>query len=993
MLIVFFNFFLLSNISAQTSEIQISGKVIDEAEDPLIGVSIVEDGTNKGTITDIDGNFTISVNVGSVLTLSYIGYVNQQIKVTNQHNYTITLLEDKQILDEVVVIGYGSVRKKDLTGAVNAIGQKDFTKGVSTSPAQLIAGKIPGVQVTSNGGSPGAGSKIRIRGGASLNASNNPLIVIDGVPIAQDGTLSGSGDPLSLINPNDIESMNVLKDASATAIYGSRASNGVILITTKKGTGGKLNIQLNSKNSISHIAKKVDVLSANQYREFAKKYGNAKQIALLGAYNTDWQDEIYRTAFTTDNSITLNGASGILPYNVSLGYLDQNGILKTDNMKRMTLGVNLSPKFFDDHLSINLNLKGSYAHQRFGNKEAIGAAIRMDPTQPIKDNGFDPFNGYWTWLSHSEDGVPYPNANATKNPVALLESKEDIANVLRSIGNIQADYKFHFLPELRANLNVGYDISQGKGNVKIQSWGPSNYTSYSYKDANNTTIYDGGNRSKYNQEKRNLLFEYYMNYNKELKSIASYIDLMGGYSYQDFKTTDHNYATYNYSNTQTLSTPSFAKNIYQNTLLSYFARANYTLMDKYLLTVTLRRDGSSRFSKEHRWGTFPSAALAWRISEENFMKGFANLYNLKLRLGIGKTGQQEIDNYGYIAKYGQSDNNAYIQFGDHYYPMWRPDGFDANRKWESTTTYNVGLDYGFFSNRIYGSIDVYMKKTKDLLNKVYVASGENFTDEIVKNIGKMENKGAEFNITFVPVDNKDITWDFGFNATYNHSKITKLDDSGGAVGYLTGGISGGTGSKIQIQSVGYAPNSFYVYKQLYDNNGKPIDGAYADLNNDGVINENDKYHYKKPDANWYLGLNTNLRFKEWTLGTSLRANLGNYVYNNVNSNTGNISEALQSAFNTNVSTNVLYTLFNQQNLFSDYYIQNASFLKMDYITLGYDFSKLLKKSKMRLQASFTVQNVFTITKYKGLDPEVSDGIDNNFYPNPRTFTVGLNLNF
>lgn len=989
------NLLVLIHVAAQSKPILVNGVVVDSKQEPLIGVSVSVKETAKGTVTDIDGRFSINVEPGATLVFSYIGYLPQEIRATSKSDLKIVMSDDTNVLDEMVVIGYGTAKKKDLTGAISAIGEKDFAKGITTSPSQLLSGKVAGVQITSNGGRAGGGSRIRIRGGASLNASNDPLIVVDGVPISSG--LSGSSDALSMINPNDIESMNILKDASATAIYGSRASNGVVIITTKKGSGKGMTINVSSNNSLSFNSKKVDLLSADQYRDFVNTYGNDRQKSMLGQASTDWQDEIYRTAFTTDNNLSIRGTAGSLPYYTSISYLDNSGILKKDNIKRTTLTVNLSPKFFQDHLSVNVNLKGTIGSSSFGNSDAIGSALRMDPTQPVKAGGYDMFNGYWAWMADPNNFSAGPSSLATKNPVALLESKSDKGDSYRSIGNAQFDYKFHFLPELKANVNIGYDIAQGKGKVSVPEWAPQDYTSGGARpDAEGGGFYPGGSRSRYDQNKRNLLFESYLNYNKTFDAIKSNIDVMAGYSYQDWKTTDKLYPKTTYSGSKVLEEPQFAETINQNTLLSYFGRFNYTLMDRYMLTTTIRRDGSSRFSKNNRWGTFPSVALAWRINEESFMKNFEQLYALKLRLGIGKTGQQEVDNYGYIASFSPSNSGAFYQFGDQFYSLWRPDAFDPNRRWESTTTYNAGIDYGFFGNRFSGSVDVYMKKTKDLLNTVPLAIGENNTNQITKNIGKMENKGVEFTINVVPIDSKDFTWDMSFNATYNYSEITKLtiNDKDPRNDYvlLTGGIAGGTGTNVQRHAVGYAPGTFYLYKQLYDQNGNPIDGAYADLNGDGIIDEGDRYLSKRPEPRWFLGFSTNFRYDKLSLSTSLRSNLDNYVYNNIYSNSGNMSQALQNDFLQNAPTNILATKFNKQNLLSDYYIQNASFLKMDYVTLSYELPSFCKGIN-KFTTSFTVQNVFTITKYKGVDPEIAGGIDNNFYPNPRTFILGLNLNF
>lgn len=981
------------NLFAQSNDrITVRGLVKDSQGIPAIGANVIEKGTSNGTITDMDGRFSVNVSPSAILVFSYIGYETQEINVAGRTTIDITFHENAAMLEQVVVIGYGSVKKSDLTGSIAAIGEKDFQKGLVTTPSELISGKIAGVQITSNGGRAGAGSRIRIRGGASLNASNDPLVVIDGVPI-DNGSISGASNILSSINPNDIESMNVLKDASATAIYGSRASNGVILITTKKGTAGQqLKVEVSTQASIATNSKKVDVLSADDFRELVKnsRYTQQKHIDLLGTANTDWQDEIYRTAFTSDNNLNITGSLKNMPYRVSAGFITQDGILDTDNMQRTTAAFNLSPKFFDDHLSVNVNFKGNYQKSRFGNGAAIGAATRMDPTQPVKANGFDQFNGYWTWLAGGGTS-DLPNTLATVNPVALLDSRDDHSEVYRSIGNAQFDYKFHFLPELRANLNLGYDLSQGKGGVVVSEWAPQSYT-------NGDNPGEGGERTRFKQDKRNLLLEFYLNYVKDIESIQSRIDVMGGYTYQDWKITANNYERTTYSGKKVLDTPTFPKSVNQNTLISYYGRLNYTLMERYLLTATVRRDGSSRFGKDNRWGTFPSVALAWRISEEDFLKDNGPLSNLKLRLGYGVTGQQDIGNYGYIPTYSYSENSAMIQFGDQFYHMWRPNGYDSERKWEQTQTYNMGIDYGFFDNRLSGSVDYYYKKTKDLLNEIPLPIGSNYTNQIIKNIGSLHNQGIEANVNVVAITNKDIQWDLGFNVTYNKTKIDKLSLNDGAnssyEGVVTGGISGGTGNMIQIHSVGYAPNSFYVYKQLYREDGTPIEGAYADLNGDGVINEQDRYRYKKAEPDVFMGFNTSFSYKNWSLSTSLRSNLGNYMYNNIFSDGGNYSQVLNpNEFLMNSVTNIRNSQFYSRNSFSDYYIENASFLKMDYASLAYNFGRIARNPKLNLRANFTVQNVFTITNYKGVDPEIAGGIDNNFYPNPRTFSLGLSLNF
>ena len=977
------------NVSAQNSK-PISGTVTDVTGEPVIGASVSMKGTTSGTVTDVNGNFQLTAADNAVLVVSYIGYTTQEVPVAGKSTFNIVLKEDTQLLDELVVIGYGTMKKGDLTGSITAIGEKDFQKGLVTNPTSLITGKVAGVQITSTGGRAGSGNLIRIRGGASLNSSNDPLVVIDGVPV-DNGSISGMTNSLSTINPNDIESMNVLKDASATAIYGSRASNGVIIITTKKGAAGqKLKVDISTQNSIATIARRIEVLSGDQFRDLITAQAPVQRpdrpndyIGYLGTASTDWQDEIFRNAFTTDNNISISGAAGILPYRVSAGFISQDGILETDNMKRTTVALNLSPTFFDKHLAVNVNLKGTYTHSRFGNGDAIGAALRMDPTKPVTADGFDKFNGYWQWM---EGNTVNRNTMATSNPVSLLYGKDDQSDVYRSIGNIQFDYKFHFLPDLRANLNLGYDLSHGKGKVITQPWSPADYPN--------------GRRTQFDQNKQNKLLEFYLNYTKQLNA-ANRLEVMGGYTWQDWLTKSKPFNEY-YFDDVTIAKEVGVLVPNQNRLISFYGRLNYNLLERYLLTATIRRDGSSRFSPENRWGTFPSVALAWRISEEGFLKDAEALSNLKLRLGWGVTGQQEVGDFEWLPVYVLSDPTAQVQFGDQFYQGWRPNGFDPTRKWEQTTTKNIGLDWGFVNNRIYGSIDYYQKHTIDLLNTVPIPAGSNFTPFITKNIGTMDNWGVEGNFGFVAIDRKDMHWEIGFNATYNKSKITKLSLNDEAdsnyKGQYTGNISGGTGNTVQLHKVGYAPNSFYLYRQVYDENGKPLEGIYEDINGDGVITDQDLYLYHKPAPDWYLGFNTTFTYKHWMLATALRANIGNYVYNNVNSDMGNFSQTLNpNNFLMNNVVDGLNTNFFNRQLLSDYYVQNASFLKMDYLQLGYDFGKIFGgKATLRLNA--TIQNVFTLTQYDGIDPEMANsdgrvGIDSNFYPNPRTYSLGLSLNF
>jgi iron complex outermembrane receptor protein len=880
---------------------------------------------------------------------------------------------DKQ-LSQVVVIGYGTAAKEKLTGAVTSINEKDLLKGSSTVD-RMFTGKIAGVVVTSDGGAPGSGSRIRIRGGSSLTASNDPLIVIDGVPL-DNNTVSGSPSLLSTINPNDIENITILKDASATAIYGNRASNGVILITTKKaGQDKKLHIDFSTRFAASVPMNYVKVLSADQIREIVNTHpkSNNNFRSMLGNENTDWQKQIYQTAFGTDNNLSVS-MGGAVPFRVSAGYYNESGILKTSNMERASLGVNLNPRFLKNHLKIDVSLKGSMINNRFANTGAVSSALIFDPTQPVKADGFDEFGGYFTWVGNSQSVV---------NPMLLLNDITNKSRVYRAIASANIDYKMHFLPDLRADLNIAYDFSQGRGNTFIPAYMPVQVLNR-----------EGGQNTDYGSSNQNKLLEFYLNYNKEVSFIKSTFDIMAGYSYQDWKTHITNYPE-RLANGDIHETPVFPFNEPQNTLISFFGRLNYSLMNRYMLSASVRFDGSSRFSPENRWGVFPAAALAWQIKNEEFLKNVEVISALKLRLGYGKTGQQDIgsDRYSYLARYGQGTSQVQYQFGDAFYYMLRPEAYDENIKWESTGTYNIGIDYGFLNNRISGNIDFYYKQTDNMLNRTYIAAGSNFSNTIVTNIGNMENKGVEFSLNAIPIQNKDWNWDIGVNITYNKNKITKLTlvDDSSYQGVQDGWISGSTGSTVQISSVGYNIRSFYLYQQVYDANGKPVEGVYVDKNNDNKINEDDRV--RKYSSEPYLtgGFTTTLRWRNLSLSTSLHGSYGNYVYNNMASNNAVYSAVFRSTTG-NALESVLNSGFYNQQVLSDYYLEDASFLRMDDLSLSYNFSSLLK-NKAGLVVTFSVQNVFVLTKYTGLDPEIANGIDRSFYPRPRIFALGLNFNF
>ncbi len=967
-------------VFAQTGSI--TGKVFDNKRETLPGVSVSVDGTTIGTATDGDGGFKLNgVAPGQhVLTAKYLGYTTQSKTVTVVAGQPVTveflLVAETQSLNEVVVIGYGTQQRKELTGSIATVSSKDFQKGTITSPEQLINGKMAGVQIVSAGGQPGAGSEIRIRAGASLNSTNAPLIVVDNVPLNSD-PISGVANPLSLINPNDIETFTVLKDANATVIYGSRASNGVILITTKKGSSGKPQINFSSQNSMSNAARKVKVLSAAQVRDYVDANGSQAQKDTLGDANTDWQDEIFRQAFATDNNISVSGSTKNMPYRVNIGYLDQNGILLRDNMNRASGSIGLSPKFFDNHLKVDLNVKGTYSKSTFANQDAIGSAIMFDPTQAVRDTA-SKYGKYYEWTAGN-----VPNPNAPRNPVALIELKDDKGKAARSFGNLQLDYTFHFLPEMRANLNLGYDISRGQGTTAVPEFAAQSYSTK-------------GSRTRYMNDVSNKVLEFYLAYKKDFKSINSNLDAVAGYGYYDNKRTINNYSSYQYDGTTATSNPVFPFDIQQSRLLSYYGRAIYTYAGKYILSGTIRTDGSSRFSPENRrrWGVFPSGAFTWRISEEPMLKTSNVLSDLKLRLSYGITGQQDgIDKYSYIPRYGQSSNESQYQFGNGFYYMYAPFAYDKELKWESTATSNIGIDYGFLNGRITGAVDLFYKKTKDLLAIVNIPVGSNFSNQLLTNVGNMENKGVEFSINSAAIKSKDFNWDLGFNFTYLQSKVTNLTLVPDANYYQqTGNITGATGNFIQAHTLNRTPYSFFVYKQVYDTNGKPLEGVYEDLNGDGTITSSDKYFYKSPAPKFLMGFTTSVNYQKWTLATVLRASLGNYMYDNVSSNLATRSNILNPGGSVNnAPVDFLNTNFTNNQYNSDYFIKNASFLKMDNLSLSYNAGRIA--NVLTLNVSANVQNVFVITKYKGLDPEVFSGIDYKLYPRPRIYTLGLNVGF
>jgi len=978
--------------SAAYAQKSISGKVIDESSQPLIGVTVAVQGTTVGTITDIDGNYSLTVPAGSehgTVVFSFIGYGTVTMPVPASGKLDIQMQPEDTQLGEVVAIGYGTKRKGDLTGSISSVSEKDFNGGVVSSPEQLINGKVAGVQITSNGGSPSAGSAIKIRGGASLNASNNPLIVLDGVPLENGGIAGNDNNFLALINPADIESMSILKDASSTAIYGSRASNGVIIINTKKGAKDKVKITFNTTNSVSVKTKTADMLSRDEFIDVINKYGTETNKRLLNENlakadnNSDWIGEIFQPAFATDNNLSVSGSiAKKLPARVSVGYMSQDGILKTDNTKRYTANLNLNPTFFHDDLKVNLSVKGSVNDNTFAESGAIYTATVFDPTYAIKSGDENNFGGWnEVYNDTDENGKKIPYTNASGNPVALLDYYRSTSTVKRIITNLDVDYTMPFLKDLKLHVTGGFDGAKGEGNVK--------YPNGMFRDyGTNGRDFDYGP-----QTSKNALFTTYLFYNKRTDNVN--FDFTAGYDFQKWSSDRPEYWEYSYlGKTEADQISKKPALDYAHVLMSYYGRANVTFFNKYMLTATIRRDASSRFSEDNRWGTFPSVAFAYRLSEESFMDGLRDVVNnIKIRASWGVTGQQEgIGNYNYLATYNLSQIGAQYKFGDSFYNMYRPAAYVADLTWETTKAWNLGIDFGFLNDKVTASFDYYTRKTEDLLATVPVAAGTNFASTIMTNVGNVDSKGIEVVLGLSPIQTNDWGLDINLNATWQNNEISnlRLSDKAAVAPTLVGETV--NFHQYQVFMEGYKPYTFYLKHQLYDKNGKPIEGAFADIDGSGDDSEGDRYfcHSSLPD--WIFGASLSLRYKKFTLSTSLRANVGNYLYNGMAAGTG-ASECLgyNNYQNLNLSSSFLDTKFKVRQMYSDLYLENASFLKMDNISLSYNFGRITKF--FGLNASFAIQNVFTVTKYTGVDPEIVSGIDNNFYPRPRTFSLSLGFDF
>lgn len=956
----------------------ISGTVTDDNNIPVPGVEILVQNTTRGTTTDFDGNYSIDVNNGDVLLFKYLGYKTVQVKMDGQTTVDINLEPDENVLEEVVLVGYGTSRKKDITGSVSSISREEMTKGNIVSPNDLLQGRAAGVNINNFGGAPGAPAQIRIRGGGSLGANNDPLIVLDGLPLEFNAP-GGARSLLSSLNPNDIESFSVLKDASATAIYGNRASAGVIIIETKKGTK-QFQVDYNYVAGVYTPFNQIDVFNANEFRSLIAER-RPDDVSLLGDANTNWQDEIYSTALSSDHNISIRGTLlDRIPTRLSVGYLDQEGIRLTSSFERTNASLAMNPTFFQDHLRVNLNANVALERNRFADG-VEGAAIRFDPTQPVRDPN-SPFGGFFEHFVN-DNGTPTPELTV-RNPVASLLQRDNRTEVNRYYGNMNLDYRFHFLPEMRAVVNLGLDISESSGRNLLDPMSASGFNS------ENERV---GSESIFDATRRNYLADGYLNYKKDLTSKLNG-DFTLGYSYQRFEDDGFNIPN--------LRDPLFNERFdFANldlVLVAFFGRAVFNYDDKYILTTTYRRDGSSRFSSENRWGDFFSGAFAWNIMEENFMENQTTFDNLKLRLGVGQTGQQEIGRRGiYLANYNigrDIDRSAYM-FGTTPIFPGLPSSRNERAQWETSTMYNAGIDYGFFNNRLYGSIDAYFRKTDDLFIDAGVPDGANFANSFSQNNGTLETKGLELEIGATLFDNEGdsdkFNWNVNYNVTFMDQEITALAND---EEIRVGGIAGGTGNTAQVHQVGNAPSAFYVFNQIYDADGMPIEGAYADLNGDGIITDDDRYTYRNPMPDVVMGFQSSMEYKNFDFSFNLRASIGNYNYNNVDSGRAQYNFLQDQSQLGNIPRSVLNTNFNVQEnvILSDIYIEDASFLRMDNIQLGYTFKDVLSKgNNFRIWTG--VQNAFVITNYSGLDPEIVGGIDNTIFPRPRTFLLGANINF
>lgn len=1010
---------------ALAQKITVSGTVYEPEGEPALGASVVVQGQTLGVTTDFDGNYTIEVDPQASLVFSYIGCETQTVAVQGRTNIDVHLASSAVALQEVVAVGYGTVKKQDATGSVAVIKPDEIEAGIAVSTQDLLVGAAPGVVVTLDGGNPSGGADIRIRGGSSLSASNDPLIVIDGVPQTNQSN-GGGANALTMIAPQNIESVTILKDASATAIYGSRASNGVIIITTKKGTTNRPQVDFSMNFTVNTARKTLSMMNGSEFADWVRtNIGTDAAIAKLGTADTDWQKEVLRTSFSQNYDLSIGGRTSLMPYRVNLSYTNNQGILKTSSMQRTTVGFNLAPKFFDDHLAVTAQATGTYVYTGNADTGAIGAAVGYDPTQSVYTNyptngntGLTMYNGFTQFIS-STTGM-WDN-NASKNPVSMLKDVESHNSTLSSNGNIQFDYSLHFLPELHFNLNLGYQVSENKCRSVTAANSLNAWTNDAMRTINGAA--GAATRYKWYEVQRNTMLSFYANYKKEFDALKSSVDVVAGYDWQRFSyfgnkntyvwskgfvpTVDagsyfgyqDGAFNYNWSNENHIGEvvgnyPDIRwANVLQ--LVSWYGRINYIFDDTYLLTVNLRDDGSSRFAKKHRWGLFPSVALGWKINNLPFLRDSKVLNEWKLRLGWGKTGQQDLGGnyFPYMPVYTTSTTTGFQYPG--YNGGWvnpiYPEPYDNGIKWETTTNWNVGMDFAFLNNRITASIEYYLRETEDLL-AFTPSKGMQTSNYLTTNIGDLRNYGVEFNITARPIVTRDFTWTTGANVAWNRNEITALTGDVNTDMVEARGLPSGTGGTLQWHMPGEAAFTYRVYQQVYDNNGNPIPGQYVDQNADGVINDADLINYHSPEPKVTINFTNNFRYKNWDFGFTLRANLGNYVYNNPRYSRTRLADVNRYDLHNLMKDEFIFLSNDAHINLSDYWIENASFLRCDNITLGYTFQNLLQ-DKLNLRLYGACQNAFVITKYKGVDPEVFSGIDDNCYPRPITFTLGVIATF
>ncbi|HYJ78369.1 MAG TPA: SusC/RagA family TonB-linked outer membrane protein [Longimicrobiaceae bacterium] len=986
---------------AQTA--QITGSVISaEGSRPLSGATVSVAGTSLRAVTGPDGRYTLNgVGAGAQqVSATLLGHTAATLSVTVAAGQTATLNFTMQptavALQGVVAIGYGERRVRDVTGSVQAVGAEEFNTGRVVSPEQLIQGKVAGVQVVTSG-EPGGGTSIRIRGGTSVNASNEPLFVIDGVPLEAGGGLSAGRNPLNFINPDDIARITVLKDASSTAIYGSRGANGVIIVETKTGASSREpQFSYSSSVSTSTVIREADLLSADQFRSVVTQHSPSR-VQYLGAASTDWRGAVQRDAMGQEHALAMAGAGQTMNYRLSLNYLDQEGVVRGSETKRVSAALNYNHRLFADRLNLRASLRGARTDDLFTPGGVLGAASNFDPTQPIRtDAGFFEQTAFTL---------------APNNPVAELALVNEEGTTFRSVGNLEARYRMPFMDALTGTVRLGYDVAKSER----RGFFPSTLRSQIENPVSCTTPpCPTGTVSRSNPTETTGLIDAFLNYVGRVGSLDGDIDATAGYSYQS---TDGNYPSFYARGLASdllgvNGVPVAVENVptiyaRESRLASFFGRVNYTFRDRYLLTLSVRRDGSSRFGPENQWGTFPAAAVGWRIAEEPWFGGFDWLSDLKLRASWGVNGNQAIGDYQWVSTYTFGDAFARVQFGDQFVTTIRPSAVDPNIKWEETTSYNLGFDYGLFDDRITGSLEYYVKDTDDLLFRIPVPAGTNLSNFVTTNIGSMRNRGVELTVNgrVFEGDAGAFTWDASFNASTNTNRLLSINPiAAGAQRILVGGISGGVGSTIQVLQPGVPVSSFYVFRHIRDGSGRPV---YADANNDGVINDRDLYEDLNDDGNitqedreplhspqpkWILAHTSLMGYRSFDLSFTLRAHLGNYVYNNLASSQGWYNLLNQASGPTNLHASVLENGFVEPQFFSDVYLEDGSFLRMDNLTLGYTLPSLRGVRQARVYG--TVQNVLTLTGYSGIDPEAGlGGIDNNIYPRSRTFTAGVSLGF